>query len=286
MLTRTVSKCWLAVTVRGVTMKVPDASAKAKTPDWTLFWAFPFALGIALIVLVAAAWLTYRNHKSGGKGKGTWTNTRMTRWWFREELRVGAKWTLKDSWASNVTVLAAAFAGFFSSSSVVKTLVGSAGSPVIGLTTVSAAVAVAAVGAAPLLLQIFKVNGDVTPAGLLVGAAVTMGATGGELAVICLGVRNLQLGGVQHVLPWAGLIGGGLILAVYAFTNMAETLSTHLRKRPAKGPPPGRHMLFNDEAYAALLNLHAELPDGHRPLDLLASAYQEPVPTEKTAGVF
>ena len=263
-------------------------------PDWTLFWAFPVALGIAVVVLIAAAWLTYLNHKPdhrsdgqpGTQQKGTWTNTTMTRWWFREELHVGAKWTLKDSWASNVTVLAAAFAGFFSSSSVVKTLVGSAGSPVIGLTTVTAAVAVAAVGAAPLLLQIFKVNGDVTPAGLLAGAALTMGATGGELAVICLGVRNLQLGGVQHWLVWAGLIGGGLILAVYAFTNMAETLSMHLRKRATKGPRPSRPGPLSDDAYQALLSMHDRFPDNRSPVALVASAYQEPVQTEMTAGVF
>jgi len=257
------------------------------TPNWALFWSFPIGFGIALVVLVAAAWLTYRNHKTGDKG--AWTNTKMLRWWFREELHVGAKWTLKDSWASNVTLLSAAFAGFFGSSSVVKTLVGTSSSPILGLATVSAAVAVAAVSAAPLLLQIFKVNGDVTPLGLLIGATVTMGATGGELAVICLGARQLPIGGLRHVLPWAGLIGGGLVLAVYAFTNMTETLSMHLRTRSVKGAAPKPLNELGEptsRANLALAQFHAAVPDGQRPLDLVASAYGQPVPTEPSAGVF
>lgn len=281
---RAVTTQWLTVTSRAITRSASGTGSRSKTPDWALFWSFPVAFVIALVVLFAAAWLTYRNHKAGDKG--TWTNTTASRWWFREELHVGAKWTLKDSWASNVTVLAAAFAGFFGSSNVVKSLVGTSGSPILGLTTVSAAVAVAAVGAAPLLLQIFKVNGDVTPAGLLIGAAVTMGATGGELAVICLGVRQLPLGGVQHVLAWAGLIGGGLVLAVYTFTNMTETLSMHLRKRSVKGQPPKPLAVLSELANTRLAQFHSEVPAGQRPLDLVASAYEEPMATEASAGVF
>jgi hypothetical protein len=277
----------LYLTFRGLAVTGhPQAGDHEAAPDWALFWAFPIAFGVAVVLLTVAACLAYRDHTTTGKGKGKWNNQRVAGWWLREQLRVGAKWTLKDSWASNVTVIAAAFAGVFGSSGVVTALLGSSGNAILGLATVSAAVAVGAVGTAPLLLQIFQVDGDVTPAGLLLGAAVTMGATGGELAVICLGTRNLPLGGLQYVLPWVGLIFGGLILAIYAFTNMTRTLTANVRKRAAKGAPPRPLNLLSDKANALLAEFHTELADDHHPVDMVASAYEESIETEPPAGVF
>ncbi len=294
MLIRTVSKCWLAVTVRGISMKFPDASAKAKTPDWTLFWAFPVAFAVAGVLLVVTAIVVYRRHTQSEKGKRAWVNAgHFWKWLWLEHLHVGAKWTLKDSWASNVTVIAAAFAGVFGSSTVVKALLGKEGQNLLGLTTVSAALAVGAVGAAPLLLAVFKVDDDVTPAGLLIGAAVTMGATGGELAIICLGVRSAPLGGLlQHVLWLAGLIGGGTVLACYAAKNMADTLTSGLRKaagpdpRRAKGSPPRKLTALSELTNTQLQGFHEALAGNYDPIDVVASAYDSPVWTEPKAGVF
>jgi hypothetical protein len=158
------------------------------------------------------------------------------RWWTRHGLHLGVTWSLKDSWASNLTVVAAAFAGVFGSSDVLKAALGKDTAPVFALTTVSAAIAVGVVSSAPLALSVLRYRGNVTPRALLVGAALTVGGVLGELWVIGLGVWDLDLGGWQYAITIAGLTVGTLLIAIYSIQTMTANLAmkathhTHVHK--------------------------------------------------------
>ncbi len=251
----------------------------------SLRWASASQSAAAALLLFCAASKAQphatSNHMTRLLKRFTQRDFPTKQWWMRHQLHLATGWSLKDSWASNVTVISAAFAGIFGSSEVLKAVLGKDTTPVLALTTVSAAVAVGIVGAAPLILSVLRSGGQVTPIGLLSGAAFTVGGTCGELAIIALGSRRLALGGLERLLPWAGF-AGELLLCVYAFRTMRESLKSTLRRktkaergRPA--PPPGEAGVAEHDALVAWHNL---LPPDVDPMHAVADAYNVRPPTE------
>jgi hypothetical protein len=185
-----------------VSFAVAAAPRPAGEPDWQALWAFPIALGAlaaaALVLLIA---------------------------WEGGELKyLEATWSLKDSWASNVTVVAGLLTGVFGSSEVVKALLGEDGQRSVALATVGAAAAVAFIGAGPIVLLSTKTrNGAVTTAGLVFASAITLTGAYGELWTVYASGRRLDLGGWEGRLIYP-TAAAGLLLAIYAFRSLAETI--------------------------------------------------------------
>ncbi|MEE1755797.1 hypothetical protein [Streptomyces sp. SP18CS02] len=177
-------------------------------PQWDLLWAFFWAPFAALLPVVYAF--------------ARWEGGSQLDW--RTELRyIKDGWSFKDSWASNVTVVAAGFSGVFGATGVLNAL-GDSGGAVLSLVTVAGAISLGLTGAAPLLVQFTRRNGFVTPLGLGLGALVTLSATGGQLAVIVGGARSLDLGGFEdRGLTLLGVAGAVLLLG-YAGQSLRQNL--------------------------------------------------------------
>ncbi|MFD3993327.1 hypothetical protein [Streptomyces sp. NPDC058583] len=185
-------------------------------PEWSLLWWFLWAGLLALLPVIYA----FSRWEGGSKVKD----------WFTELTSLKPGWSLKDSWATNVTAVAAAFAGVFGASDVMKALNGDTDS-VLSLVTVASAIALGLVGAGTLIVQAARKHGFVTPFGMALGALVTMAGTGGELAVIVLAARKLDLGGFED--GWLTGIGvaGGVLLVWYAGGSLYENLQVGATKQ-------------------------------------------------------
>jgi hypothetical protein len=192
---------------------VTAAPEPADKPDWDALWAFP----ISLLVLVIAAGIAWLCHVRG-------------------ELKfLEATWSLKDSWASNVTIAAGVLTGIFGSSEVVKALLGDDVDQSIALATVGAAVAAAFIGAGPLLLLATKTReGSVRVGGLLFASALTLTGAYGELWTVYASGHRLDLGGWEDWL-FLPAIAAGLLLLVYTITSLIETIDRG-RTRPKTKP--------------------------------------------------
>jgi len=217
------------VKVGTATLGAVEVAAATTNPHWSYLYAFPLLLVVYLAFL---GWATLRRWRPTPGQDSLWA-------YLRSPLpQLGSGWSVTESWAANLTVAAAALAGIFGSGSVVTAIFGSTDDPVYALTTVAAAIAVAVAAAAPLAVGAAKDNGYVTRLGLLAGATLTVGATSGELVVIALAVRQLDLGGVQSPLALLGGVLGLALLATYAYRAVDSTLV-----RPAEGevftPGPG-----------------------------------------------
>jgi hypothetical protein len=242
------------------------------TPNWKLFWAFPIAMLIAVLTLTAAGNIGWWKHWR--QNQPEWT---AWKWWWQCPLNLAASWSLSDSWASNVTVIGAAFAGVFGSTDVLTAVLGNDTDPVFALSIVSSAVATGLVGAAPLVLAVLRFRGGVTPAALLTGAALSVGAAGGELAVITLGASHLNLGGLQDWL-WLGLVGGGLILLLYTFRTMIGSLTPKPHTPRNNGARPTRQPSnISDDAFQKMHEIAEALPEIYPP-QAIADAYDEYLP--------
>ena len=270
------------------TLTVTPAAPAAATPDWILFFAFPIAIFIAAVVLAAAGCHGYHRYyeaeedeakktsgtPAGNQRRETRHDWKISEWWWRCALNLSTSWSLTDSWASNVTVIGAAFFGVFGSSDVLKAVLGNDTDPVLALATVSGAVATGIVGAAPLVLAAMRWSGGVTPAALLAGASLTVGAAGAELAVITLGAQHLSLGGVQDAMLPA-LIIGSLILAAYAYRTMLGSLPP--KPRPKGTTPAKKPENVSPADFSKIEGIADELPDVYLP-HAIAEAYGEHVP--------
>lgn len=266
-------------------LSVGPATAPA-TPDWNLFYAFPIAIAATMLVLLVAVRDTHKpkTEEGGGGGEGLGTK----KWWQEHPLLLSPGWSLKDSWASNVTAISAAFAAVFGTDTVLKSILGTDTDPLFALAAVASAISVALIGAAPLVLSVLRHEGKVTPRGLFLGAALTVGATGGQLAVLTLGSRNLKLGGVQNYVCWGGLIGGGLLLVVYTYQTMFDSLRPPPPKRTRAQLGAPHPVSANPQVLSLMADLHQSLPPHVDPVQWVADAYgvEVPEPPARTSAVF
>jgi uncharacterized membrane protein len=196
-------------------------------PNWSALKVFPIALGV-LAVLGGILYLVWDARDSN--------DHRIT-----ETLKhLDASWTFKDNWVSNVTVAGGLITGIFGSSEVVKAILGEDSDRSIALATVGAAIALAFIGAAPLVLMSTKkrtqnAKDAITVYGLLFAAVVTLTGAYGELYVVVESGSELDLGGWESKLWIVGVVAA-LLLALYSVRTIIATLEQGTTKPPKPGP--------------------------------------------------
>jgi hypothetical protein len=188
----------------------PDESK----PEWGALWAFP----ISLVVLLVGAVL-FMALSTDGRPPG------------KPLKYLTAAWSFKDSWISNITVLGGLLAGIFGSSDVVKAFLGDEAESSIALATVGAAVAVAFIGAGPVILFATKskVGDFFTVGGLIVASAVTLAGAAGEIWVLYQTGRKLDLAGLEDW-AWVMALVAAVLLALYGIRTLLATLRVGLKK--------------------------------------------------------
>ena len=145
-----------------------------------------------------------------------------------------ATWSFKESWATNATVIAAAFTGVIGVSDIADTLFADDADDVVALVAVGSAIAIGLVGAAPMTLQMLRNKaGEATPLGIIVAGIVTVSATGGELIAAIVAALNAGLGGT--VGSWALVVAGTLALIVLGAYSSRATIQN---LRTGVTPPP------------------------------------------------
>jgi hypothetical protein len=206
-----------------------DATKTSPHPNWWLLLAFPLAAVVALIV-VGVTYLVW-SRKAAARCRTMYLPG------------LDAKWTFKDSWAANATVVGAAFTGVFGTTDVTTALLGDEATNVLAIAVVAAAVAVGLAGVGPMVLQALRrefkqlpegitlpVGFYVTPLGLIAAAVCTLAGIGGQLAVLVLALKDTHLwaDGAMLGVGAAGL----LLLGWYSATATFQNLET------GETPPP------------------------------------------------
>lgn len=209
----------------------PDPDPK---PNWSLLKNFLWS-GLAALVLVTATC--------------TWWVWKAGKEWARPLKYLDDSWSFKDSVATDVTLLAAAFTGVFGASGVLKAL-GDKTESVLTLATVGSAIGLGLVGAGPFFVQTVRKDGQVTAFGLAVGTVLTMTGTAGLLWVVLLAARDLEMGDFGEGWLWALAILASVVLAGYACGNTYHSLD--IGSRPDAG-------MSLDETASALEKLQAEV---------------------------
>lgn len=210
-------------------------AADDSKPAWSSLLVFPILLA-ALLVVVFLLWATWR----GAPG-------------IRDTLdNLDSGWSLKESWASNVTAIAAVLTGVFGSTDIATALLGDDAEKSIALAIVGAAVATGFVAAGPVVLNAIRGRKKVDPAavdesaaadkkkyplvgGLLAATAVTLTGAFGELFIMWRTAMGLDMAGWEDR-AWIPAVAAAILLAVYGFTSTVETIEVGTAEPPAATP--------------------------------------------------
>lgn len=210
---------------------VTAAAEAAPDPDWGVLWVFLWTLGGGAVAVLAGRRWFHQRRPAGVPAEPAHAG------WQTALPHLGASWSFKDSWASNVTLVSAVFTGLFGTSDLLKSIAGEAVPSVLAVVTIGSAIGIAIVGVAPLVLQAFRNDqSQVLVGGLLVSAALAVGASGGLVLVISRSVSSLVTGWGQYMV-WVGTVVALLLLASYAVASVRQNLATGLRP-PAPKPGP------------------------------------------------
>lgn len=211
-----------------------EATAKAPRPNWPLI---PICYVVAGVVFGAAI-LSVRGYALQDS-----TTSKPWRPWAGTALPgLSAEWKFKETWASNVTLVAAAFTTVFGASGGLDSLLGEDAKSFFALITVTSAISVGLVGAAPLLLLATKNNDDqVTVTGLVGASILVLTATSGELGVVVIAaVNELPVHNATKImLSVLGILGMVLIL-LYGIRSVRQSLRTGLKDPKIKPKPTKR----------------------------------------------
>jgi hypothetical protein len=211
------------------------AAKKPRKPDWEALWWFAATLGGGLLLSLLAF--------------VTWDPTHGAKRRLDQALPyVGASWSFGGSWASNVTVAGGLLGGVLGSSSLLKQVLGDNSEGALALVTIAGAISAALIGAAGIIALTFQTTekGQFTAGGLLVASAVALGAGGGQLVVIYVASRHLDLGGRQDDLVPALLVVALMLLALYGYRSLQQVFV-----RGTKPPPPAQRRGADKEAFRA-----------------------------------
>jgi hypothetical protein len=197
-------------------------------PDWGVLWWFLVTLGAGAAVSLAAfvAW----------DPKGD-VHRRLD----QALPYVGASWSFGGSWASNVTVVGGLLAGVLGSSDLLKQVLGAAAAGALAVVTIAGAISAALIGAAGIvaITSQTRAKGEFTAGGLLAASAIALGGGGGQLIVVYLVSRDLDLGGgttEKYLVP--GLLFAALaLLAIYGYRSLQGVFVRGTTPRPAVGRP-------------------------------------------------
>ena len=217
----------LLITASGTTSQdirvASEVSAADDEPAWGQLWVFPWAL---LIAAVAVA-LTVR-----------FTEYKM----FRGELEyLPATYSFKESWISNLTVVAGLLTAVFGSDDVVKAFLGEEADRSIALATVGSAFALALIGAAPIVFTAAKTNRKPdkvlvqvpTVRGLMFASTVAAAGAGGQLWIGWKSGAALDLGGFEGAPLTVVFVIAVLLLLWYTVVTTLATLNAGSMKPPA-----------------------------------------------------
>ena len=145
-------------------------------------------------------------------------------------------WSFVDNWASNAGLATALFTGVFAATDPLKVVLGTDASQAQSTIIIASALAVALIGAAPLLLVICKrrfrkdhgVARHHTVGGVLAATLVVITASTG-LVLTAASV----LGGWW---PWTAAIAASAVLLVYSWKSIPQTLALGRYQAPDKPP--------------------------------------------------
>lgn len=186
------------------------ATRSQTPPDWSrIGWAF-FVSTITSLALIG--WVFARRPKDANGDR-------------LKKVQLDATYDFSKSWAANATVAAAAFTAVLGKDAVTDALFGEEADAVVTLLTVASALAVAAVGVAPLVVRAATDAGnriDVAP--FLFAAFLTLAATGGELVTALLVGWSLVgiVGDVLLLLPALALVA---LLGEYSRRSLKARLT-------------------------------------------------------------
>jgi hypothetical protein len=258
----------LTLTVTGKeTQQVPvvaKAEEGAEDPDWSQLLIFFIALPVIAVALYAA----FVARASYG---------------FTEPLTyLDAAYSFKDSWVSNVTVIAGLLTGIFGSASVVKAFLGQDAEQSIALATVGSALALILIGFGPIMLNAAKVitrKGDedvrvFSVGGLLLATTVTVAGAFGQLWIGWRSGAALDLGGLEHGII-VGFLAAVLLLIWSTYTTVTATISDGRRAPPPAKPTELAQLI---ELFKNAMKRNNAVPTDEIPSvvdDVLASAGRE-----------
>lgn len=206
---------------------------KAAAVDWTPLRAFLYALGaaVAVVLLIYAMWAWGGRAVAGSRSPAT-------------PLRgLGASWSFRDSWLSNVTAASGLVVAILGSSDLLKRVLGTKAENAIAVATVAGVIAVALVGAAGVVVLALRRPGasEVSIGGLLTGTAIGLWAAGGQVWAITWLLTDLDLGVDRTVVPALAVVASAL-LVVYAYTSITGFLvqgtAVKTPADPLKSPVP------------------------------------------------
>jgi hypothetical protein len=275
----------LTLTASGETTQDLSLAASTKPgdadPDWGELLAFPVALLAALIVLSGRFLKPGKPNDDVENAPPNISNALQTRRYFASERLeyLPATYTFKDSWVSNITVIAGLLTGIFGSAEVVKAFLGDDAERAIALATVGSAVGVILVGAGVVILTAARsqrmkegrLSESFTAGGLVGATAVTVGGAFGQLWIGWKTGAEFDLGGWEDALVAAFALAA-LLLLWYTFS----TLRASLRARTTAPPPPKPSELAQlIEVVKAALKKDTDVPDEKIPSiveDLLLSS--------------
>ncbi len=218
---RFVFEVFVAAPTGQVASFVVEAVSKpaADRPEWSALWAFPIAFG-GLLLLVICVFVFGPDDAKPNKSLAY----------------LGASWSFKDSWVTNVTLAGGLLTGLFGTTEVVTDILGKDAKSSIALAVVGAAFAVVFVGAGAIVLAASKSHqGFFTVGGLLVAAATTLAGALGQIWVTYRSGAQLELGGWQHRIIILAIVAAALLL-LYACRTLPATIRQGLTKPPS--PPP------------------------------------------------
>lgn len=204
----------------------------AEKPDWNQLYAFVAALlgsAIFLVVFFFTLW-----EPSPGAER------RLAQPLKSVDV---ATWKLTDNWATNVTAVGALLTGIFGASTS-KAFLGEDAESAVALATVGAALALALVAVGPVVLVATKrltpkfskhrdgskgertgSDNYFTVGGLLAAAAFVLASAYGQLWVVMETGMELDLGGVEDLLPVPVAFAAGLLL-LYAWRSLKDLLES------------------------------------------------------------
>lgn len=209
------------------------AAPKPAAVNWTPLRAFLYALGAALAVVlfVYAMWAWGGRAVPGSRSPAT-------------PLRgLGASWSFRDSWLSNVTAASGLVVAILGSSDLLKRVLGTKAENAIAVATVAGVIAVGLVGAAGVVVLALRRPGasEVSIGGLLAGTTIGLWAAGGQVWAITWLLADLDLGVDRTVVPALAVVASAL-LVVYAYTSITGFLVQGTAAKapadPLKSPVP------------------------------------------------
>lgn len=240
---------------------VAKASESADDPDWSQLVVFFLALPITALLLFAAF--------VAGAGYGP----------LEPLTYLDATYSYKDSWVSNVTVVAGLLTGVFGSASVVKAFLGEDAERSIALATVGSAVALILIGSGPIMLNAAKVTtkkGDedvrvFSVYGLLLATTVTVAGAFGQLWIGWKSGEALDLGGWEDWIIIGFLVAAGLLIWS-TVTTVNATISDG-RNAPPPAKPTELAQLI--ELFKGVLKRNEAVPDDEIPsvVEALLASY-------------